>query len=46
MPRLLKHFNAMQRKLGFNFDTLRLRLGPKWLNFNLKPGQLGTKYGP
>lgn len=33
----------MQRKLGFTFDQLRLRLGPKWLNIPLKPGQLGTK---
>lgn len=33
----------LQRKLGFTFDTLRLRLGPKWFNFPLKPGQLGTK---
>jgi hypothetical protein len=33
----------MQRKLGFTFDQLRLRLGPKWLKFPLKAGQLGTK---
>ncbi|EIE26358.1 hypothetical protein COCSUDRAFT_58894 [Coccomyxa subellipsoidea C-169] len=38
-------FEITGRKLGFTFDTLRLRLGPKWLNFPLSPGQLGTKKG-
>ena len=34
----------MQKKLGFDFTKLRLRLGPKWFDFQLKPGQLpGTK---
>ena len=31
-----------QRKLTFTFDKLRIRLGPKWLDFSLKAGQLGT----
>ncbi|BDA41079.1 hypothetical protein COCOBI_01-7340 [Coccomyxa sp. Obi] len=38
-------FEISGRKLGFTFDTLRLRLGPKWFNFPLAPGQLGTKKG-
>ena len=36
---------GLQRKLSFTFDQIRLRLGPKWLSFPLKPGQLGTKCG-
>ena len=32
-----------QKKLGFDFTKLRLRLGPKWFEIQLKPGQLGTK---
>ncbi len=35
--------NELQKKLGFDFNKLRLRLGPKWFEFQLKPGQLGTK---
>ena len=34
-----------QRKLTFTFDKLRIRLGPKWLDFPLKAGQLGTTCG-
>ena len=34
----------LQRKLSFTFREIRLRLGPKWLNIPLSPGQLGTKY--
>ncbi len=26
----------MQNKLSFDFDLLKLRLGPKWFSFNLK----------
>jgi hypothetical protein len=35
-----------QRKLTFTFDKLRIRLGPKWLDFPLQAGQLGTTCGP
>lgn len=34
-----------QRKLTFTFDKLRIRLGPKWLDFPLQAGQLGTTCG-
>ena len=37
---------VLQRKLGFTFSEIRLRLGPKWLNIPLSPGQLGTKSAP
>ncbi|KAK9841769.1 hypothetical protein WJX81_001783 [Elliptochloris bilobata] len=30
------------RKLTFTFDKLRIRLGPKWVDFPLQAGQLGT----
>ena len=33
----------LQKKLAFDFNKLRLRLGPKWFEISLKPGQLGTK---
>ena len=33
----------LQKKLAFDFKKLRLRLGPKWFEISLKPGQLGTK---
>lgn len=35
-----------QRKLTFTFDKLRIRLGPKWLEFPLQAGQLGTTCAP
>ena len=35
-----------QRKLTFTFDKLRIRLGPKWLEFPLQVGQLGTTCAP
>lgn len=36
-------FEISGKKLAFDFKKLRLRLGPKWFEISLKPGQLGTK---
>ncbi|CAK0754366.1 hypothetical protein CVIRNUC_002292 [Coccomyxa viridis] len=36
-------FEISGKKLSFDFHKLRLRLGPKWFEIGLKPGQLGTK---